>query len=207
MILFVIIYGRLFIPSAQNHRSTDETVSAHETRTMAELPVSIQRWSRGEPKPRGNRNLETYYERRQYPGGPPKVPHPVTEQFQDDGTKQCKNCHVEGGYVPKYRSYAPKTPHPELSACQQCHVPSRTNDLFRENNWKSVRPPRLGQSALPGSPPQIPHTLLMRRNCTDCHAGPTAPKSIKTDHPERAHCTQCHVPKTTRGAWSRSDDG
>lgn len=212
MILFVIIFGRLLLPAGSDHSTQlDEKTTQRSSRERTQLqegplPFQVQRWTKGDPKPEGNRNLESYYELRPYPGGPPKVPHPVSEQFRKDGTKQCKSCHADGGYVPKYRAYAPTTPHPQLSACQQCHVPSRTQETFRKSNWTSVRPPRLGRSELPGSPPPIPHDLLFRRNCNDCHAGPAAPKAIKTDHPNRADCQQCHVAQTTRSTWSRSEN-
>ncbi|MFB6346846.1 MAG: nitrate reductase cytochrome c-type subunit [bacterium] len=174
MVLFVMIFGRLLLPAPET--SSDKkhgrvTADASPEKGLVqegELPFNVQQFSGREASERlGNRTLEDFYGNRQYPGGPPRIPHPVEEQFQNNGENQCKSCHAEGGYVDKYLAYAPKTPHEELSACQQCHVPQRTGELFRENTWSSVRPPDLGQSALPGSPPPIPHRMLMRRNCND----------------------------------------
>ena len=98
------------------------------------------------------RTLQEYYSRRQYPGSPPVVPHPVEEGFNDE--INCLSCHAAGGWVEDHRKHAPVTPHPEMSSCRQCHMPMGTGELFRETDWMSVPPPRLGGSALPGSPPR-----------------------------------------------------
>lgn len=44
-------------------------------------------------------------------GYPPQIPHSLEER------SQCLVCHQEGE-----AGNAPKTPHPELTNCRQCHV-------------------------------------------------------------------------------------
>lgn len=44
-------------------------------------------------------------------GFPPQIPHAL------EGKEQCIVCHREGA-----TGTAPKTPHPELTNCRQCHV-------------------------------------------------------------------------------------
>ena len=110
------------------------------------------------------------------------------------GGKTCLQCHENGGYAEQFKAFAPVTPHPELLNCRQCHVPKTTEGLFVNSNFTKIAPPLLGQSAMTGSPPVIPHTLQLRENCLACHAGPAAPTAIKVSHPERVNCRQCHVP-------------
>jgi len=140
----------------------------------------------------GRRNLNSYYELRQYPGSPPRIPHKVAPSFSDD-TEDCLACHGRGGYDVELDAYAPVTPHPEKELCYQCHVPKLTDELFVETNWLSVVPPKLGISALGGSPPPIPHSLQIRDDCIACHAGPAAVAEIRVDHATRGNCRQCHV--------------
>lgn len=137
------------------------------------------------------RNLKRYYKLRAYIGAPPVIPHSVESQTATG--RLCLTCHAKGGYVPKYKAYAPITPHPQFLNCQQCHVAQNTEKLFRPTDWKTVSPPKLGRSALPDSPPSIPHGLQMRENCLACHAGPAAVFEIRTPHPGRTNCLQCHV--------------
>lgn len=141
----------------------------------------------------GSRSLATYYANRAYHGAPPLIPHPLVSE-QGIGGKTCLQCHENGGYTEQFKAYAPVTPHPELVNCRQCHVPKTTDRLFVASNFEKSQPPLLGQSAMPGSPPVIPHTLQLRENCLACHAGPAAPTTIKVSHPERVNCRQCHVP-------------
>jgi cytochrome c-type protein NapB len=148
------------------------------------------------------RTLQEYYSRRQYPGSPPYIPHPAEEVFGEE--IECLACHADGGWVEEYKRHAPVTPHPENTSCRQCHVLPVTVELFRETDWMSVPPPRLGGSALPGSPPPVPHRLQMRENCLACHAGPGAVTSIRSEHAERGNCRQCHVPQETDEPFERT---
>ncbi len=146
----------------------------------------------------GRRNLNTFYELRQYPGSPPRIPHAVPFFYKDDNSN-CLACHGRGGYDAGQDAYAPVTPHPENESCFQCHVPRRTEDLFVEIDWQSISPPRLGRSQLGGSPPAIPHSLQLRKDCLACHAGPAAVAEIRVEHASRGNCRQCHVSMATSG--------
>ena len=145
------------------------------------------------------RDLATYYRRRAYAGAPPVIPHPLLSE--KDYGKGCLGCHLNGGYVPPFRAYTPVTPHPELTACTQCHVPGTENapPAMASNTFVAARPPALDGEALPGAPPPIPHGLEMRSNCQACHAGPSSPQPIRTDHPQRVNCRQCHVTTGSQG--------
>lgn len=46
-------------------------------------------------------------------GNPPAIPHYVAA---DDAGEQCLDCHREGD------GGAPRTPHPQLVDCRQCHI-------------------------------------------------------------------------------------
>ncbi len=141
----------------------------------------------------GDRTLQTYYSRRQYPGSPPWIPHQIEPSFSDSA-EDCLECHAKGGYDATIGKYVPITPHPEKESCRQCHVIKQTEEKFVEHDWLSVSPPRLGRSPLPGGPPAIPHTLQMRENCIACHTGPGAVVEIRVEHSSRGNCRQCHVP-------------
>lgn len=146
------------------------------------------------------RTLEEYYSRRQYLGSPPFIPHTV----EAEGTQpDCLACHQTGGWTEKLRRHTPITPHPEQTACNQCHVPMPDTALFMVNQWVSLTPPRLGRSHLPGSPPPIPHDLQMRGNCIACHVGPGAINAIRVSHADRGNCRQCHVPDLYPGLFQR----
>lgn len=142
----------------------------------------------------GDRNLNGFYQLRQYPGSPPRVPHPIDVSFSGNATN-CLACHAKGGYSPEYGKYTPVTPHPEKELCYQCHVPiGKEENRFTENRWESINPPKLGRSALGGSPPMVPHSLQNRENCIACHTGPGAVIEIRVGHAARGNCRQCHVP-------------
>lgn len=143
-------------------------------------------------KNQGTRNLKQYYERRAYTGAPPVIPHEIFDE-KGFGGKGCLACHAEGEYVPKLKTYAPVTPHPELANCKQCHVAKENVAPFRSTTFAGETAQAIGGAALPGSPPPIPHMLAMRNNCLACHAGPSAPKEIRTTHPNRVNCRQCHA--------------
>ncbi len=156
----------------------------------------------GEPT---GRSLRAIDELRAYPGAPPSIPHEVEGEMVTGSV--CLGCHHHGGWVPKFEAYAPVTPHPELVSCQQCHVARVEETVFRPTSF--VRPERapLGQAAMPGSPPPMPHGLRMRETCAACHAGPSAAPELRTDHPERVGCLQCHVPRETapEDTWKRGE--
>ena len=138
------------------------------------------------------RTLMDFYALRQYPGSPPRIPHEVNLSFSGDQS-DCLSCHGKGGYSPEMDRFAPVTPHPENTLCYQCHTQVTTKKLFVESDWKSIRPPRLGQSFLSNSPPPIPHSLQLRENCIACHTGPAAVTEIQIEHASRGDCRQCHA--------------
>lgn len=138
------------------------------------------------------RTLSEYYSRRQYPGSPPYIPHPVEEA--DLAQVDCLACHARGGWSEDLKRHTPITPHPQQEACRQCHVKPIGEKLFVDIDWRSVATPRLGRSELPGAPPPIPHELQMRGDCIACHVGPGAVAEIRVEHPSRGNCRQCHVP-------------
>jgi len=141
----------------------------------------------------GDRNLAGYYNLRQYPGSPPRIPHPVNLTFTGDET-DCLSCHAKGGYSQEFGKFVPVTPHPESTLCYQCHAQVTTEELFVGTDWKSIDPPRLGRSFLSSSPPPVPHSLQLRENCIACHTGPGAVAEIRVGHASRGNCRQCHVP-------------
>jgi len=137
------------------------------------------------------RTLNKFYSRRQYPGSPPAIPHPVEVHGKE---LECLKCHANGGWTTILKRMTPVTPHPEHTSCQQCHLWPVTHNLFRANDWQTVPPPRLGRSYLPGAPPPIPHDLQMRENCQACHVGPGTVVEIRMKHKWWGNCRQCHVP-------------
>lgn len=172
------------------------------------------------------RTMEHYRRLRAYPGAPPRVPHGLThEEYR---RVSCNGCHERGGWVARFGAYAPVTPHPESTACLQCHVPpdeligrplpasprepvcrqchldpDAPGARFVASAWQSASWPELGRQAFPGGPTLIPHDVETRTNCVACHAGPAAVAEIRTDHPEREHCRQCHVPSApSAGEWN-----
>ena len=152
----------------------------------------------------GGRSLATVGERRAYPGAPPFIPHPVVAEMATGDV--CLTCHRFGGWAPRFAAWTPPTPHPDLASCQQCHVARTVETEFRSTAWRRPEAPPVGGAALPGSTPPVPPTLQMRGDCLACHAGPAAPKEIRTTHPERVGCLQCHVPTAGgigSGGWVR----
>jgi cytochrome c-type protein NapB len=137
------------------------------------------------------RKLADYYDNKSFMGAPPSIPHEVENMTIGSGA--CLKCHENGGFVKKYQAYAPVTPHPEKISCTQCHVEVKSNGVFVSSSWQGYKGPGIGNSALEGSPPVIPHHVQLRENCLSCHAGPSAVAEIRTTHPERVNCRQCHV--------------
>jgi cytochrome c-type protein NapB len=187
------------------------------------VPAEAERRAAAHP-----RTLAMYRSVRAYPGAPPRIPHGLTEEEFRSGS--CGGCHERGGYTARFRLYAPVTPHPEMGSCLQCHAVDEelvglalpatadetclqchrldgTRPAFRSTTWRAPEWPALGQRAMEGSPPWIPHDLEMRGNCLACHAGPAAVAELRTTHPERANCRQCHVPvPATEGVFTRPLD-
>jgi len=147
------------------------------------------------------RTMNYYYSLRQYPGSPPYIVHELVDEKGKD--YECLSCHAKGGFTQSMDAFAPVTPHPQFEACQQCHVRPSIDTLFKESEWASVIPARLGRSSLPGSPPPIAHSLQMRENCIACHSGPAAVVTIRVEHPMRGNCRQCHVPAEVQNTFER----
>ena len=171
-----------------------------------------------EPRtPAHRRTLETYRALRAYPGAPPSIPHGLTaDEFR---STTCLGCHRRGGYTPRFAAYAPPSPHPEYSACLQCHLadsprvgielptsatrescgqchsdPGAIPPTFVASDWRAPSWPTADIGTVDGGPPPvIPHELQLRGNCLACHAGPSAVEEIQTTHPERTNCRQCHL--------------
>jgi len=137
------------------------------------------------------RNLKSYYDNRAFHGAPPTIPHQIEEV--GIGSKDCLKCHENGGFVDQFKAYTPVTPHPDKSNCVQCHVQVKSKSFFVPSGWVRNSSPEIGNQALQGSPPTVPHSLQLRENCLSCHAGPSAVKEIRTTHPNRVNCRQCHV--------------
>ncbi len=163
------------------------------------------------------RSFDMYRRLRAYPGAPPRIPHGLTDR--EFTSSSCNTCHQRGGWVARFGTYAPVTPHPDQASCLQCHVPrdelvgrpypspgggstcaqchvdpDAQPELFAELGWVPADWPATGVQAMPGSPHRIPHGFQLRGNCLACHSGPGAVAELRTDHPERANCRQCHVP-------------
>lgn len=147
------------------------------------------------------RTLDYYYSLRQYPGSPPVIPHVLVDESKME--LDCLSCHLQGGFAQSFDRFTPVSPHPQHTSCRQCHMRPESDSLFTDIDWVSVQPPRLGGSALPGSPPPIAHALQMRENCVACHVGPGAVVVLRVEHPMRGNCRQCHVPAETLTLFSR----
>ena len=148
------------------------------------------------------KSLSDYHKNRAYDGAPPIIPHVVLSE-EGIGGASCLQCHEKGGYVAQFEAFAPMTPHPQYLNCKQCHVPAKTDKLFKSSSFTRSAPPTTGNTALMGSPPIIPHSLQLRNNCLSCHGGPSAPKEIRVSHPERVNCRQCHAAASPVQEWQR----
>jgi cytochrome c-type protein NapB len=125
---------------------------------------------------------------RAYDGAPPVIPHAVVSL----GRQDCLNCHLEGmdllGTV-----LVVTTPHPERSACRQCHVEQvEPKAFFVASDFVPARHASRGTRAYVGAPPTLPHPRLGRENCVGCH-GELGGSPIQSPHAERTNCLQCHV--------------
>lgn len=151
------------------------------------------------------RTLERAKAQRAYHGAPPTIPHAVDAETAN-APGRCLACHRVTVEVAPMNAYSPTTPHPELAACTQCHVPAGTGKPFRPSRFAGLKPPPLTGGALPTSPPPMPHGLAMRENCAACHSGAAAPLAIFKKHEERGPCVQCHVSKESEAAFRRGGE-
>lgn len=212
---FILALGALFVLFDRFVRSgpddPDQRTARHE-QASDEKPLRQQAGPMSSEKEapwvrtfqKGDRTIWAYVRRRAYPGAPPIIPHRV-EQKERAAEQNCQSCHEEGGYSEKFEAFTPVTPHRrgEFANCQQCHMPQRTEESFRESDWKTVSPPPTNQRDLPTAPPQIPHDLQNRSFCASCHAGPGAVQSLRSRHAHLSNCRQCHQPKKTDDTWER----
>jgi nitrate reductase (cytochrome), electron transfer subunit len=233
MLVLVLLVGRTLTeghdpvhPPVRYTLSTGEPIPA-EAQVFRLRPGDVALDTTARRRPAAHRRtLAMYRAIRAYPGAPPRVPHGLTaEEYRTTG---CNTCHERGGYVDRFAAYAPVTPHPEYVACLQCHVVDATivgvdfpdpgrdglclqchvrgdpRPSFAMTNWRPLGWPEVGQRALEGSPPLIPHDFQLRGNCLACHLGPSAVDEIRTSHAERSDCRQCHVPAAPdAGVYSR----
>ncbi len=206
-------------PAAAVVEASGEPIAAEAAvfrRRTAEVAIPPDAPRRGDAHPR---TLAMYRSIRAFPGAPPRIPHGLTaEEYRSTG---CNPCHERGGYVGRFSSYVPVTPHPGYTDCLQCHLPDdvlvgvrfpdpRRNALclqchvpdapapeYVPLDWEPPAWPETDRRALPGAPPAVPHDFQLRGDCLACHMGPAGVEEIRTDHPERANCRQCHVPALT----------
>ena len=124
---------------------------------------------------------------------PPVIPHDLYPASPND----CLTCHrKEGAYFGKV---SPRTPHPQLTNCTQCHLSSKS--AFPEakaepveTSWQGLDTPTTGSRANLVAPPTMPHRKYMREDCQSCHSHQSPYNWMRTPHPERTNCIQCHVP-------------
>jgi nitrate reductase cytochrome c-type subunit len=145
-------------------------------------------------KPPG-RTLAAYYDSRAYSGAPPRYVHKNEGDF-DAEPSACLSCHKRG------TDGAPRTPHPALPECRQCHVRAVVKGEFKPSTFTSVSPPTLRRRALPGAPLVMGHAASgLRTNCNTCHHEKGDVEVLRGPHPERTNCLQCHVPSLEEGSW------
>jgi cytochrome c-type protein NapB len=177
-------------------------------------------------RPAHSRNLEFTRRLRAYPGAPPRIPHGLT--LEEYGEVRCAICHERGGWVARFNTYAPVTPHPEQTDCFQCHLPldelvgrplpppgslvctqchvdpDSRPQVFVALDWKPMEWPPTELQPLPGSPNLIPHDVVSRNNCLACHGAPGSVDELRSDHPDRWNCRQCHVPASAEPEFMRA---
>jgi cytochrome c-type protein NapB len=137
--------------------------------------------------------LDARARRRAYDGAPPTIPHRIDQMAHPD----CLGCHENGARVAD--RVAPRMSHERHDSCTQCHVvgadprPGARTPPAPENRFAGMASPARGERAWPGAPPTIPHSTLMRGECSSCH-GVFGPVGMRSTHPWRQSCTQCHAP-------------
>ncbi len=127
---------------------------------------------------------------RAFSGAPPTVPHSVSQT----SARACIACHGEGLKSETLR--ISKMSHQFLSNCTQCHVESNPEHMqsidFGETSFVGLPESTSGHRAFDGAPPQVPHSVWMRADCSSCH-GFTGAQGIRSTHPWRTSCLQCHA--------------
>jgi hypothetical protein len=106
------------------------------------------------------------------PAAPPQsvpIPHSIT------GLEDCYLCHGPGSVRPYPANHVGRT----NTLCTICHIPSPT-----------TQPP-----SSPPPAPRIPHSIVGRTNCLNCHSR-SGTKPYPSDHTGRTstQCTVCHRP-------------
>jgi cytochrome c-type protein NapB len=189
VLLFILLSANVLrAEAAASEKNKSEAESFRRQDVVDERPFPFVKKSE-------RRSLDVFYSRRAFLGAPPYIPHEVgSDMSQDFGS--CLTCHQRGGYVQKFKAYAPLTPHPEHRNCRQCHVSQLNSSLFRETAWLPLVPPKLKRVGVVGGPPPMPHPLDMRENCSACHTGPAALSEIVSPHQQRSYCRQCHGTQT-----------
>lgn len=210
-------------------RMEEPIASEADVFRIRETELAVAAGFAGDPRAHA-RSPDIYRRLRAYPGAPPRIPHGVTEE--EFRATSCNVCHRRGGWVARFGTYAPVTPHPEYASCLQCHAPldelvgrarpASADALvcdqchidpdaplatFVEIDWRPAEWPETDRQAMEGSPHVIPHGVELRSNCLACHGGPGSVVGLRTDHPERRACRQCHVPAGDEDAAWRSPDG
>lgn len=147
--------------------------------------------SRNDPAMR-RASLADRAKRRAYNGAPPAIPHSTAGM----DAPSCLVCHGQGLRVGERA--APRIPHPHYENCLQCHAEMNTSvpggpGAAPATTFAGIAAPEGGPRAMPGAPPQIPHSTWMRNDCLACH-GPAGAAGMQTTHPERSNCKQCHAP-------------
>ena len=172
-------------------------------------------------RPAHPRNLEFVRRLRAYPGAPPRIPHGLTREEYTE--VRCNICHERGGWVARFATYAPVTPHPEQASCLQCHLPldelvarplpaseslvcaqchvdpEHRPLVYVASDWRPGSWPVTDRQAMPGAPHLIPHEVRSRNNCLACHGAPGSTEELRIGHPERSNCLQCHLPVAVDG--------
>lgn len=121
---------------------------------------------------------------------PPVVPHDI----ESEDSRDCLRCHLNVTKTEDER-VAMQTPHPQLSSCLQCHVPTNSKgELSQGSQWQGLKEPKRGDRWFTVSPPTMPHRVTLRENCLSCHGPENPDMRLRTSHPERTSCLQCHVP-------------
>ncbi|MCF6284919.1 MAG: hypothetical protein L3K26_07000, partial [Candidatus Hydrogenedentes bacterium] len=124
---------------------------------------------------------------------PPIVPH----DLYPASASNCLVCHSKKGTY--FGKISPRTPHPQLTNCTQCHLPSKPAFVYVEadlveTSWKGLETPTAAPRANRVIPPTMPHRKFMREDCQSCHSYQSPYTSMRTPHPQRMNCAQCHVP-------------
>lgn len=233
MVVLVLVVGA-GLDRAGEERTYPRPVAVDSTEPPIDSEADVFRIEEGElavaPSFAGDpqahaRSPDIYRRLRAYPGAPPRIPHGLTEE--EFRATSCNVCHRRGGWVARFGTYAPVTPHPEYASCLQCHAPrdelvgrarpasadalvcdqchidpDASPPTFVEIDWQPAEWPETDRQAMEGSPHVIPHGVEFRGNCVACHAGPATVVGLRTDHPERVNCRQCHVPASSEdGVW------